>query len=96
VWFNLNTTHGNSGGPIVDSANNVIAILTAGRESFNMVITLGVSSQQIKTFLTKIGDKAPKVEWAKKPSPLPPFSSENLTKSARGSTVLVIAVRSSD
>lgn len=96
VWFNLNTTHGNSGGPIVDAADNVIAILTAGRESFNMTITLGVSSNQIKTFLTKIGDKAPKVEWAKKPSSLPAFSAEGLTKSARSSTVLVIAVRSAE
>jgi S1-C subfamily serine protease len=96
VWFNLNTTHGNSGGPIVDASNNVIAILTAGRESFNMVITLGVSSQQIKTFLGKIGDKAPKVEWVKKPAPMPGFSAETLTKSARTSTVLVIAVRSAE
>jgi len=97
VWFNLNTTHGNSGGPIVDAANNVIAILPAGRESYNMVITLGVSSSQIKTFLTKIGDKAPKVEWAtNKPAESPKFNAESLTKSARASTVLVIAVRSAE
>jgi len=95
VWFNLNTTHGNSGGPIVDAANNVIAILTAGRESFNMVITLGVSSHQIKTFLDKLGDKGPKVEYAAQPPTAPKFSAETLTKSARVSTVLVIAVRSS-
>ncbi|MFT3787166.1 MAG: serine protease [Tepidisphaeraceae bacterium] len=30
VWFDLSTTHGNSGGPIVDSEERVVGILTAG------------------------------------------------------------------
>jgi S1-C subfamily serine protease len=96
VWMNLNTTHGNSGGPIVDAENNMIAILTAGRESFNMTITLGVSTNQIKTFLTKIGDKAPKVQWATKKPTMAAFDSVNLTKAAKVSTVCVIAVRNAE
>ena len=96
VWMNLNTTHGNSGGPIVDAENNMIAILTAGRESFNMTIVLGVSTNQIKTFLEKIGDKAPKVQWAQKPESFKTFDSTALTKAAKVSTVCVIAVRNAE
>jgi S1-C subfamily serine protease len=33
VWFDLNTTHGNSGGPIVDKDGHVIGILTAAARS---------------------------------------------------------------
>jgi S1-C subfamily serine protease len=96
VWFDLNTTHGNSGGPIVDASNNVIAILTAGRQSFNMTIVLGVGPTQIKTFLDKIGDKAPKLEYAAAPTTQPSFDSEALTKQARASTVLIHAIRAAE
>ena len=93
IWLDLNTTHGNSGGPIVDANNNVISIVTAYRQSYNMDIFLGVSTNQIKTFLTKIGDKPPKLEYVEKPSGGPEFSAEKLTQQAKVSTVLVMAVR---
>ncbi|MBC8108442.1 MAG: trypsin-like peptidase domain-containing protein [Anaerolineae bacterium] len=96
IWMNLNTTHGNSGGPIVDAENNMVAILTAGRESFNMTIVLGVSTSQIKTFLGKIGDKAPKIQWAAKKPDMEKFDAVKLTAAAKVSTVCVIAVRNAE
>jgi len=50
-----------------------------------------VSAPQIKTFLNKIGDKAPKVVWA--PKATTTFDAVKLTKDAKVSTVCVIAVR---
>ena len=91
VWFDLNTTHGNSGGPIVDKNGRVISILTAGRHSYNMVIVMGVGPLQIKRFLEKIGDKAPAVEYV--PASEGEFNGEKLTEEARKSTLWVLAIR---
>ncbi|CAN5579087.1 hypothetical protein BH09PLA1_BH09PLA1_14420 [soil metagenome] len=96
VWLNLNTTHGNSGGPIVDANNTLVSIVTAYRQSYNMDIFLGVSTNQIKAFMTKIGDKAPKMEYIDRPTAMPAFDAEKLTVSARGSTVLIFAVKTSE
>ena len=96
VWLNLNTTHGNSGGPIVDANNTLVSIVTAYRQSYNMDIFLGVSTNQIKTFMGKIGDKAPKMEYIDRLSNMPAFDSEKLTQQARVSTVLIFAVKSSE
>ena len=91
VWFDLNTTHGNSGGPIVDRNCRVVAILTGGREVYNVVYVLGVGPKQIQRFLEKIGDKAPKIEYAKLGEG--DFDGEKLTDEARKSTLLVLAIR---
>lgn len=96
VWFDLNTTHGNSGGPIVDRTGRVIAILTAGRTvagtSNNFTFVLGVGPNQIKEFFRKIGDKAPaKVNYES--AGTAEFDGEKLTAQARKSTLLIIAVR---
>lgn len=92
VWMDLNTTHGNSGGPIVDRNGRVVAILTAGRQVHNMTIVLGVGPMQIKKFLETLGDKAPKtLVW--EPAGTGEFDGEKLTDEARKSTLLVIAVR---
>jgi hypothetical protein len=61
-----------------------------------MTIVLGVSTTQIKSFFDKIGDKAPKVEWAERPNDFPSFNAEKLTETAKVSTVLVIAVRNAE
>jgi S1-C subfamily serine protease len=92
VWFDLNTTHGNSGGPIVDRNCRVVGILTAGRTVYNVTYVLGVGPNQIRKFLEKIGDKAPKnVVWE---SPgTAEFDGEKLTGQARQSTLLILAIR---
>lgn len=96
VWLDLNTTHGNSGGPIVDRNCRMIAILTAGRTvretSNQFTIVLGVGPNQIKKFLESIGDKAPKnIIW--EPPGTGEFDGEKLTDQAKKSTLMVIAVR---
>ncbi len=91
IWFDLNTTHGNSGGPIVDRNCHVIGILTAGWQEYNMTIVGGIGPLQIKHFLEKIGDKAPKVEYS--PSSEADFNGEKLTATARKSTLFILAIR---
>lgn len=95
IWFDLNTTHGNSGGPIVDKHCRVIGILTAGWNpgGYNMWIVGGVGPTQIKKFLEKIGDKAPKVEYMAPPQGSVEFDGEKLTEQARKSTVWILAIR---
>jgi hypothetical protein len=97
VWFDLNTTHGNSGGPVVDKHGRVIAILTAGRTFANQTILLGIGPDQIEEFLTEVAAKIP---WKPKYTPLPstgndlPLNSERLTVECRKSTLLVLAINS--
>jgi len=92
VWMDLNTTHGNSGGPIVDRNGRVVAILTAGRQQFNMTIVLGVGPKQIKKFFETIADKAPKnALW--EPAGTAEFDGEKLADLAKKSTLLVMAIR---
>jgi S1-C subfamily serine protease len=91
VWFHLDTTHGNSGGPIVDKNGRVIGILTAGNTVHNVTYVLGVGPLQIKRFFESIGDKAPKVEYAE---PRPgEFDGEKLAQDARKATLLILIVR---
>jgi len=90
--MDLNTTHGNSGGPIVDRNGRVVAILTAGRQQFNMTIVLGVGPKQIKKFFETIADKAPKnALW--EPAGTAEFDGEKLADLAKKSTLLVMAIR---
>jgi S1-C subfamily serine protease len=91
VWFDLNTTHGNSGGPIVDRACRVIGILTAGWQEYNMTIVGGVGPMQIKAFLDSLAEKAPPVQYA--PASGGDFDGEKLTAEAKKCTVLIIAIR---
>lgn len=95
VWLDLNTTHGNSGGPIVDKHGRVIGILTAGRQAYNMTIVLGVGPDQIEVFLNELGSKIP---WKPAYTPMPasgndlPINSEALTMKCRPATLLVLAI----
>jgi S1-C subfamily serine protease len=91
VWFHLSTTHGNSGGPIVDKSGRLIAILSGGREVYNVVYVMGVGPKQIKTFLATLGDKSPKVEYA--PAGTGEFNGETLTEQAKKATLLITAIR---
>ncbi len=91
VWYHLSTTHGNSGGPIVDKNARVIGILTGGRQVHNVTYVLGVGPMQIKSFLETLGEKAPKIEYA--PPGEGEFDGEKLAAEARKSTLLVLIVR---
>src|SRR5262249_2227364 len=91
VWFDLNTTHGNSGGPIVDRSCHVIGILTAGVTVYNAPYVLGVGPNQIRAFFKALGDKAPKFQSAAVGSD--EFNGEKLTDEAKKATVFVLAIR---
>lgn len=94
VWFDLNTTHGNSGGPIVDRDGHVIGILTAGGKVYDMLYVFGVGPNQIETFMNVMGEKAPKVEYAKPVTTADGvlLDSQKLTRQCRSATVLVMAI----
>lgn len=96
VWFDLNTTHGNSGGPIVDRNCRVISILTGGHQDSARVIYYvhGTGPMQIKRFLDTLGDKAPKIEYV--PTAPGDFDGESLTEKARKATLWVLAVRTGE
>jgi S1-C subfamily serine protease len=98
VWFDLSTTHGNSGGPIVDSEGNVIGILTAGAQVYNVSYVYGVGPLQIKTFMDKLaGERSaselPNIKWVDRAANRPQFDGEKLAKDCTPMTVLVIAIR---
>jgi hypothetical protein len=94
VWFDLNTTHGNSGGPIVDRNGRVIGILSGGRQVYNVTYVMGVGAKQIQTFLSSIPGKAPKVNYAAPADG--EFNGEKLTEASRKATVLIIAIRGAE
>jgi S1-C subfamily serine protease len=94
VWFDLNTTHGNSGGPIVDRNGRVIGILSGGRQVYNVTYVMGVGAKQIQTFLSSIPGKAPTVNYAAPADG--EFNGEKLTEEARKATVLIIAIRGAE
>jgi S1-C subfamily serine protease len=96
VWLNLNTTHGNSGGPIVDRGSRVVGILTAGTQVHNMEIVFGVGPNQIKDFMKRIGSSAPKLEYVSLPDNAPEFDGEALTERCRKATVYVLVIRAGD
>lgn len=97
VWYDLNTTNGNSGGPIVDPAGNLISIISAGRTaegtSNNFTYVLGLGPDQIEDFFTRIGDKAPKnIEYVDNNVEMPPFDTVSLIAKCRKPTVLVMSI----
>lgn len=95
VWFDLNTTHGNSGGPIVDKHGRVIGILSAGQQVYNMTYVYGVGPDQIEVFLATLGTKIPwKPTYMPTPSTGSDFSlnSETLTEKCRPATLQVLAI----
>jgi S1-C subfamily serine protease len=93
VWFDLSTTHGNSGGPIVDKDGHVIGILTGGRKVYDITYVLGVGPLQMKKFLEKSTGKMPAVTFAAAESTS--FDGEKLAAECRKSTLLVMAIRGS-
>jgi S1-C subfamily serine protease len=92
VWLDLNTTHGNSGGPILDRDGRVVAVLTAGRTQDNMTIILGVGPSQMRDFLRRLGPMAPAVTYEPAAENRREFDGVELTKRARGATLLVYAI----
>lgn len=92
VTLTASTTHGNSGGPIVDRDGNVIGVLSAGATAYNVTYLKALSAGQIRSFLTRIKDK-----WDAKLTPGPttyvPFDSEKLAKDTRRATLMVLIIR---
>ena len=97
VWYDLNTTHGNSGGPVIDKYGRVISILTAGRQAYNTTYVLGVGADQMKVFVDAIEPRTQgmKVEFESLPATPSdaPINSEKLAAQCRTSTLLVLAIR---
>lgn len=93
VWFDLSTTHGNSGGPIVDREGRVISILTAGRTVHNVTYVLGVGPIQMKTFLDGLGEKAPTIEYSLSSESRPAFDGVSLAAECRKATLYIMVIR---
>ena len=94
VWFDLSTTHGNSGGPIVDRNGDVVAILSAGRTVHNVTYVLGVGPKQIREFFARIGEKAPDLSGLGRDDDTV-FDGEKLATKCRDATLLVLVFRGS-
>jgi S1-C subfamily serine protease len=93
VTLTANTTHGNSGGPIVDRDGNVIGILSAGQSIFNATYLKAVSAAQIRSFVGTIKDKlATPVETGAAASNAT-FDGEKLAAEARKATVMILILR---
>jgi S1-C subfamily serine protease len=92
VWFDLSTTRGNSGGPIVNRLGQVVGILTAGRTVDNITYVLGVGPRQIRDFF----DGIPEEDMPELPSlreNVEPMENVDLAANARQATLLVIIIR---
>ena len=90
VWFDLSTTHGNSGGPIVDRNGDLVAILSAGKTVHNVTYVLGVGNRQIRDFLSDVDDAPELPEGGQDDKP---FDGETLAAEARQATLLVLIIR---
>jgi len=92
VTLTANTTHGNSGGPIVDRDGNVIGVLSAGTTAYNATYLKALSAKQIRGFLSRIKDK-----WDANLQPGPttyiPFDAEKIQAEARKATLMVLIIR---
>jgi S1-C subfamily serine protease len=92
VTLTANTTHGNSGGPIVDRSGNVVGVLSAGATAYNATYIMALSAGQVRLFLDRIKDK-----WDAKlqagPVTYDPFDAEKLQVEARKATVMVLIIR---
>jgi S1-C subfamily serine protease len=93
VWFDLSTTHGNSGGPIVDMEGRVVGILSAGRTVYNVTYVLGVGPNQIEEFLGRNKEKSPNLDYQRASETPPAWDAVRLQKQCRKATLLVLIVR---
>jgi S1-C subfamily serine protease len=92
VTLTLNTTHGNSGGPIIDKDENVIGILSAGEQVYNVTYVKAISAGEMRKFIGKIKDKFPE-SISPGPTTRPDFDGESLAKEARKATLLVLIIK---
>jgi S1-C subfamily serine protease len=92
VTLTLNTTHGNSGGPIIDKDENVVGILSAGEQIYNVTYVKAISAGEIRSFLDKNKDKFPE-SISPGPSTRPEFDGESLAREARRATLLVLIIK---
>lgn len=92
VTLVANTTHGNSGGPIVDRDGNVIGVLSAGTSVYNATYIKALSAGQVRAFLDRVKDKQKASVQSVKPVDTP-FDGEKLAREARKATVMVLIIR---
>ncbi|HVT90484.1 MAG TPA: trypsin-like peptidase domain-containing protein [Tepidisphaeraceae bacterium] len=92
VTLSANTTHGNSGGPIVDRDGNVIGILSAATVFENATYLKAISAGQIRGFLQRIKDKQPPAIQSAKPVGTA-FNGEQLASDTRKATLMVLIIR---
>ena len=90
VWFDLSTTSGNSGGPIVDKHGNVIALLTAGLNVQNVWYVLGVGMRQVREFMADATSELSLDDLEPGTDDATSFDSEKLAADARQATLLVL------
>jgi S1-C subfamily serine protease len=93
VTLTANTTHGNSGGPIVDRDCNVIGVLSAGKTVYNATYVKALSAGQIRSFLNRARGKYTATFDAGKPKAESVFDGEKLALEARKATLLVLIIR---
>lgn len=92
VTLTANTTHGNSGGPIVDRDGNVVGVLSAGMSAYSATYIKALSAGQIHSFLERCKDKYTATFEPGKAANTA-FDGENLAKEARKATLLVLIIR---
>ncbi len=92
VTLTANTTHGNSGGPIIDRDGNVIGVLSAGMTAYAATYIKALSAGQIHGFLDRCRDKYTATFEPGKATDTP-FDGEKLAKQARKATLLILIIR---
>jgi S1-C subfamily serine protease len=92
VTLTLNTTHGNSGGPIIDKDENVVGILSAGQQIYNVTYVKAISAGQIRKFIEANKEKFPDTLAPAGPAH-GEFDGESLAKDARKATLLVLIIK---
>ncbi|WP_428939856.1 trypsin-like peptidase domain-containing protein [Fontivita pretiosa] len=92
LTLSANTTHGNSGGPIVDRDGHVIGMLSAGLRAYDATYVKAVSAGQIRRFLERSRDKH-QTSFEPGPATDRAFDAERLAKQARQATLLIFIIR---
>ncbi|HWP40700.1 MAG TPA: trypsin-like peptidase domain-containing protein [Tepidisphaeraceae bacterium] len=92
LTLSANTTHGNSGGPIVDRDGHVIGILSAALRAFDATYVKALSAGQIRRFLQRTSGQH-QTSFEPGAATDRAFDSERLAGQARQATLLIFIIR---